>query len=800
MSLYKKIFWVLGVLILLFFLALGSYAIYQQPKYKGEISLSNIDNPVNVYYDDLGVPHIEAETQEDAYVALGYVHAQDRLWQMELMRRISAGRLSELFGEKTIEVDRFFKSLEIEEAADNTISQLDTTTPSYKLTKAYLSGINKYINHGKTPIEYHLLGLEKEEYQLKDVYNVFGYMAFSFAMAHKTDPMLSSLKTKLGERYLRDLPIEIDSVKISILGTHLLSSETKISTLIESVLEKLPAPTLVGSNSWIVGPKKTASGKVLFENDPHIEYSQPSTWYQAHIKTPTFESYGFYLGLIPFPMLGHNRAYAFGITMFENDDIDFYQEQKDSINKNNYVYKGDVLPFKITEKTIYVKDSDPVVFELKQTIHGPVVNDVVSQIESEHPITMDWVYTKHKNKLLEASFGMSHANSITGFEKAVSLIHAPGLNIMYGDAKGNIAWWAAAKLLEHSNDVNPKFVLNGSEGLDDQLTAVAFSENPHAINPENGFVYSANNQSFAILEKEGNVIKKGYHGYYLPEDRGRRIVALLNAKNNITKEEMMEMTLDVTSSTALEFLSYFPMKELSKATSRNVTEAVRLLENWKADFDEESIAATIYMKLIYVYLEETLQDEMGKTLFSQFLNTHVQKRTINHLIENKNSIWWDDIHTASKIENRKEILAKVFNRTIIDLERQLGTDIEEWNWGSVHSVEHKHPIGEIALFKSFLNVGPFETHGANEVLNNLQYKIDSTGVYHVRAGPSTRRVIDFSDVEKSKAIIPTGQSGNPFSKHYKDQSQKYLNGEFVPMLLNEKEIKKSKDYLVLKPE
>jgi penicillin amidase len=800
MSLYKKIFWVLGALILLFFLALGSYAIYQQPKYKGEISLSNIDNPVNVYYDDLGVPHIVAETQEDAYVALGYVHAQDRLWQMELMRRISAGRLSELFGEKTIEVDRFFKSLEIEEAADNTISQLDTTTPSYKLTKAYLSGINKYINHGKTPIEYHLLGLEKEEYQLKDVYNVFGYMAFSFAMAHKTDPMLSSLKTKLGERYLRDLPIEIDSVKTSILGTHLLSSETKISTLIESVLEKLPAPTLVGSNSWIVGPKKTASGKVLFENDPHIEYSQPSTWYQAHIKTPTFESYGFYLGLIPFPMLGHNRAYAFGITMFENDDIDFYLEQKDSINKNNYVYKGDVLPFKITEKTIYVKDSDPVVFELKQTIHGPVVNDVVSQIESEHPITMDWVYTKHKNKLLEASFGMSHANSITGFEKAVSLIHAPGLNIMYGDAKGNIAWWAAAKLLEHSNDVNPKFVLNGSEGLDDQLTAVAFSENPHAINPENGFVYSANNQSFAILEKEGNVIKKGYHGYYLPEDRGRRIVALLNAKNNITKEEMMEMTLDVTSSTALEFLSYFPMKELSKATSRNVTEAVRVLENWKADFDEESIAATIYMKLIYVYLEETLQDEMGKTLFSQFLNTHVQKRTINHLIENKNSIWWDDIHTASKIETRKEILAKVFNRTIIDLERQLGTDIEEWNWGSVHSVEHKHPIGEIALFKSFLNVGPFETHGANEVLNNLQYKIDSTGVYHVRAGPSTRRVIDFSDVEKSKAIIPTGQSGNPFSKHYKDQSQKYLNGEFVPMLLNEKEIKKSKDYLVLKPE
>ena len=280
MSLYKRIVQVLGVLVLAVFLCIGGYAIYQQPTYNGTLPLLSIENEVSVYYDDIGVPHIEAETQEDAYVALGYVHAQDRLWQMEVLRRIAAGRLSEMFGKEMIEVDRFFKSLGIEEAAHQTMSQLDTLLPSYKLAQAYVSGVNAYITNGTTPLEFHLLGLQKENYQLKDVYNVFGYMAFSFAMAHKTDPMLSSLQNKLGAAYLRDLPIEIDSTKTAILGTTLLHDAQNIASVIERVLDQLPVPTFVGSNSWVVGPEKTANGKVIFENDPHIGFAQPAVWYQ----------------------------------------------------------------------------------------------------------------------------------------------------------------------------------------------------------------------------------------------------------------------------------------------------------------------------------------------------------------------------------------------------------------------------------------------------------------------------------------------------------------------------------------
>ena len=718
---------------------------------------------------------------------------------MEVLRRVAAGRLSELFGDKTIEVDRFFKSLGIEEAAGKTIQSLDTTSASFVLTKAYLAGINEYIKRGKTPFEFHVLTLDKEFYKIKDVYNVFGYMAFSFAMAHKTDPMLSSLKSKLGETYLRDLPIEIDTIKVSVLGTDISQNNENYVADITTVLKQLPVPTLVGSNSWVVGPERTKNGKVIFENDPHIGFSQPAVWYQAHIKTPDFESYGFHLGLTPFPMLAHNRDYAFGITMFENDDIDFYKETPSSKDEKKYLYKGEELAYKISKKKIQVKGGNPVNFILRNTVHGPVMNDFVDQIESDYPVAMDWVYTNHENKLLEACYQMSHSNSVLEFQSAISLIHAPGLNMMYGDSKGNIAWWAAAKLMEHTNGVNPKFVLNGTEGKDDKLMKIDFSRNPQSLNPPSEFVYSANNQSFALLSQDGAQVQKGYHGYYLPEDRGRRIVELLSNKMNITHQEMMDMTLDVTSSTAKEFIGFFPIEKLFRSDSKNVVAVCRLLQNWNADFSTESVAATIYMKLIYVYLEETLKDEMGEGLFDQFLNTHLQKRTINHLIENRNSIWWDDVNTSELVETREGILRLVFTKAISDLEEQLGKDIENWEWGKVHTVEHQHPLGALSLCRPFLNIGPFETHGANEVLNNLQYEMNGSGVYKVKSGPSTRRVIDFSDVENSKAIIPTGQSGNPFSKFYKNQSEKYLKGEFVPMLLNETEIRKSENCLIMNP-
>ena len=463
---------------------MGSWFFIQKnkPVYKGNIQLNNLQEEVNVYFDDIGVPHIYAQNQRDAYVALGYVHAQDRLWQMELIRRISAGRLSEIFGKDMLETDKLFKGIGIEKAAAKTIKKLDTNSQSYILTQAYLEGINQFIENGTTPIEFRLIGIEKEKYTIKDIYNVFGYMSFGFAQAHKTDPFLTNLKDKLGEVYLKDLAIDIDPGSEIIKNKHSKRSiASNITTSVSKIMDNSLIPPFVGSNSWVVGAKKTKNKKVIFSNDPHIGFSQPAVWYQSHIVTPDFEIYGFNLALTPFPLLGHNHDFAYGMTMFENDDIDFYEEP-------------DTQTYKIRKEIIKVKDGEDVSIEIKVGKHGPVMNDFIEMIDSDKNIAMDWIYTKLENEMLEASYEISHAGSLSEFKKGASKIVAPGLNLMYGDAKDNIAWFASAKLYTRKNKTNTKFILDGSLKENDQLEYLDFSQNPQAINPSWNYVYSANNQ------------------------------------------------------------------------------------------------------------------------------------------------------------------------------------------------------------------------------------------------------------------------------------------------------------------
>ena len=777
----KKIIKIVLVLIVLVLIGIWFFIQNSKPTYSGKLQLNDLIDEVTVYYDEIGVPHIYAQNQADAYIALGYAHAQDRLWQMELVRRISAGRLSEIFGKDMIKTDKFFLGLGIENAAKKAIQNLDTTTQAYKLTQAYLNGINQFIENGVTPVEFRLIGIEKEKYTFKDIYNVFGYMSFGFAQAHKTDPLLTNLKNKLGDAYLHDLGIDINP-KSTLIHNHNLTKNNVASSLTASVndlLNNSPVPPFVGSNSWVVGAKKTKNKKVIFANDPHIMFSQPAVWYQSHIVTPDFEIYGFNLALTPFPLLGHNRNYAYGLTMFENDDIDFYEE-------------ADNQDYEIRKETIKVKDDDAVTFEIRVGKHGSIMNDFIDIIDSDKAIAMDWIYTKLENEMLEASYKMSHANSLSEFKKGAATIYAPGLNVMYGDAKDNIAWFASAKLYTRTNNANTKFILDGSNGEDDQLNYLDFSQNPQAINPPWNYVYSANNQPDSIA----GVM---YPGYYLPEDRAKRVVDLLKPKNDFTKEDMELMINDIQSSVVPDLIPIV-IENLTKVNlTSNEKEAIEILKNWKGDYKSDKTAPTIYTKFLYLFVENAFADEMGEEGFQQFLDTHLYKRQIAKQIKLRKSIWWDDITTKDVKENRDEIFTKSFHQTVTALENQFGNDITSWTWDKAITVTHKHAFDKVASLKSFFNVGPFVTDGSNEVLNNQIFSINNSGVYEVKGGPSTRRIVDFSDVENSVAIIPTGQSGNVFSKHYKDQAQKYLDGEFVKMMLNKEEIQKSKDKLVLEP-
>ena len=787
---FLKIIKIVFLVCVLVFVAAWLYSRTLYPTYEGELSLENLSENVTVHFDENGVPHINAETQKDAYTALGYVHAQDRLWQMELIRRIAPGRLSEIFGDKLVETDVFFAGLGLVEDANESIAKIDINSEAYKLTMAYLDGVNQFVEEGATPIEYNLIGLEKTKFTVNDVYNVFGYMSFSFAIAQKTDPLLQEIKEKLGDNYLAELEIPIYS------NTALLKSEknpivkASFAKAMTAMYEQLPISPFIGSNSWVIAADKTKNGKVIFANDPHIGFSQPSVWYQSHIKTPDYEMYGYSLALTPFPLLGHNRDYAYGLTMFENDDVDFYIEKNNPENLNEYETPTGFSTYKTVQKTIKIKDAPDTTFTVKISRHGPIMNNLLKQIDDERPIAMQWIYKKTDNQIIDVGYQISHAKSLHDFKEGAKLLHAPGLNMMYGDAKDNIAWIASGKLYKYRDSINTKLYLDGASGKDEIVSYIDFEDNPQSINPASNYVYSSNNQPDTIA----GVL---YPGYYLPEDRGQRIEQLLEVKNDWTQEDVQQMIFDVTSPVVPQVIANLVASLKTENFTKNEQEALQNLKDWNGEYKKEDTAPTIYNRFLYEFLEGTFKDELGES-FPMFMQTPLMKKMIAVQAKKAVSVWFDDVTTEPK-ETKSDIVQRSFINAISFLENQLGDTVSLWSWSKVISVEHGHALaaGGETLRKIF-NVGPFSMDGGNEVINNQLFTLNETGIYKVKAGPSTRRVIDFSNIENSVSILPTGQSGNVFSKHYKDQAQKYVNGEFVKTMLNKDEIERSKNVLIFK--
>jgi len=795
LKIFKRILAILAVILVVLVLSGFFFIQHLKPSYDGNREMPGISDSVTVYFDTFGIPHIYAENEADAFRALGYVHAQDRLWQMELLRRIAPGRLSEAFGPDALPNDRFFISLGIDEATSNILANLDPSDPSVVMARAYLDGINHFIEEGPTPIEFYLTGLEKKPFTLTDVYNTIGYMAFSFAMAHKTDPFLMEVRDRLGMEYVSQLLGESPSNKTMIRtfdDRDDLSGAYQVSADISKILAGTPLPALEGSNSWVLGPDKTRSGEVILANDPHIGFAQPSVWYEAHLVAPGFEKYGYFLGGVPFPLLGHDRNLAYGLTMFENDDIDFYSETPDPEDSTRYKRPEGWRPFESKAVEIPVKGQQPVSFEYRKTDRGPVINKVIESLQDTRPVSMSWVYTQGENKVLQALYGISHASDLPSFEKAVMDIHAPGLNVMYGDAQGNVAWWGAARLRKMPDSVSTKLFLDGSavpEPVD-----LPFDQNPRTINPPWGYVYSANNQPDTT-----DVVM--IPGYYLPANRARRIVELLEPRDDWDREGVMEMITDVTSPVNPEIARNFAASMAGISLSDTENKILEALVAWDGEADLESRESVVFHRWVYQVLAHTFKDELGPDGFEALLKTHLVKRLIAPISAQDDFLWWDDVTTEGRKETRNVIVQKAFHSAMASIESDFGGFTGDWGWEDVHTVEHNHPLGRVASLRSFFNVGPYPVHGTREVINNLMFPYDSTGYYKVSAGPSTRRIIDFSDPGESRSILPTGQSGNPFSPHYEDQAELYIQGKFRKMLLDTEEIRQnSESILILKAE
>ncbi len=783
-----KILKIIGILFLVVILLISGYILYLKssltPSYQGELTLEGLNNNVEVYFTNYGVPHIYSDTDEDAYFALGYVHAQDRLWQMDLLRHVGSGRLSELFGEDLVDVDKFLRTMGVasyaKESADAYIKRNHESQP---LVEAYLAGINSYIKNNPKTLEHTILGLDVEPFTIKNPFEVLTYMAFGFANAHKTDPWLTELSTKLDSTYINDLNIYHYDGESMLRNFD--DRYSRISEKTIALLDKLNVPQFIGSNSWVLSGDKTESGKVLLANDPHIGFSQPAVWYEAHMVLPENEYYGYHLAGFPFAPIFHSSTAANGITMFENDDIDFYMETLHPNDSNQYKYKGKWENMSSREEIIKVKDGEDVSFTIRSTNHGPVVSDILLEEPVQDIVSMYWVTSNIKGFFMEAMFEISSANNLSQMEDVAARVHGPGLNIMYGDVEGNVAWWAAGRLIERRNERSSKTYYDGSTGLDDPDKHRPFDANPKAINPDWGYVHSANNQPDTV---NGIV----YSGYYLPDDRAERISELLDVKEKFSVDDVKIMLMDNRS----KLFDNVKDIMLDAVKDSDEVELISNLEKWDATFDKDDFRPVVFNSWMYGILEHAMLDEMGESLWELSKETHDFKALIEHLLKNEKSKWWDDVNTDI-IESRTYIINHAFNESLHALKEYWGEDFTTWKWGDSHTLTHPHSMGTKL---SFLNVGPFKVDGTNEVINNQMFTWTGDRYQNVVAGPSTRRIIDFSDVRNNSwSILPTGQSGNYFSPFYNDQAEMYANGEFRLMMMNHEDIKLSENKLTLSP-
>ncbi|QEY57930.1 penicillin acylase family protein [Pseudomonas sp. C27(2019)] len=757
------------------------------PQRSGNMQLAELTAPVDVHYDERGVPHIQAQNELDAYRALGYVQAQDRLFQMEIMRRLARGELSEILGEKTVKLDRLFRTLRLYEHAQQYVQTIDQSTAPAQALQAYLDGVNQFQAQGAKPVEFDLLAINPRPYTMEDTISIAGYLAYSFAAAFRTEPTLSYIRQQLGADYLAIFDLELPSTG-ALANTAQPSLSTDDWSLLHSVAqlsqEALFAaglPQFEGSNAWVLDGSKTASGKPLLAGDPHISFSVPAVWYEAHLQTPDFELYGHFQALNPFALLGHNQEFGWTVTMFQNDDLDLIALKSNPEDPEQVWHNNEWQTLNKQTQWIVVKDQDPQQLILHDSAYGPIINDILSEHSSDTPIAMWWSFLETENPILEAFYELNRANTLDKARQASSKIHAPGLNIVWANAQGDIAWWAAAKMPIRDKSAQPSFILDSHSASSKKYGFYPFSDNPQEENPARGYIVSAN-----FLPPSPN--KVPLPGYYNLADRGAQLLEQLSQPDvQWDTQNSQAVQLGIRTGYAQRLLS--PLLEDLKAIARGNEEKklIKQLSEWQGDYPVDSYLPSLFTEFTQQLLQAAMLDELGDEVFANLLRTRIIDSALPLLAADPQSPWWHN-HANGEQQTRQQVVAQAWQAALWHLRTTFGSDPNDWLWGTTHTLTHKHPLGEQSPLDSILNIGSFAAPGGHEMPNNFSSGY-SSAPWAVEYGPSTRRIIDFAAADKSLGINPLGQSGVRFDKHYADQAHAYMQGQYFQQHLADKDIK-----------
>ncbi|EFQ82567.1 penicillin amidase [Aeromicrobium marinum DSM 15272] len=779
------------------------------PDTSGEVRLDGLDGPVEILRDGNGIPQVYADTSSDLFFAQGYVHAQDRFFEMDVRRHVTSGRLAEIFGEDAVETDTFVRTLGWRRVAESELPLVDDDTR--RLLEAYASGVNAYIE-GKSgsdlSLEYAVLSITGEEYRPEPwtpVDSIAWVKAMAWDLRSNMDDEIGrvlagtslpeSRVAELWPAYPADHATIVDgtapgpgAAAPAAVGPPAPDVAAAVATLTDAAAAAAAVPTLlgtgdgIGSNSWVVSGDRTASGEPLLANDPHLAPSMPGIWYQVGLHcrelddTCPYDVAGFSFSGLPGVVVGHNRRIAWGVTTMYADVADLYLEQ---VVGSTYLYDGELVPLETRTETIEVAGGDDREIVVRSTRHGPLISDVDDDIAdvgegrtrgvvpADYEVALRWT-ALDPSPTVAAVFQLGRAQDWEDFREAARTFDVPSQNLVYADVDGNIGYQAPGRIpIRGMGD--GRWPVPGWDPRYEWTGTVEFDDLPSVLNPDDGMIVTANNRvagpSYPF--ELGADTAAGY--------RSERILDLLSGLDDATVDDFTTLQADTYNANAERLVPFLLDLQLGTPYFREGQDTLR---GW--DFTQPAdSAAAAYFNVVWSYvLELTFRDELPESQWpgggERWFNV------VDRIIDDRDAEWWDDQGTE-RIEDRDEILARSMQLARDELTSRLARNPDRWSWGELHRLELVNStLGEsgIGLVEALFNRGPLELGGGGGTVNATSW--DAAEGFEVTAVPSMRMVVDLADLDASRWIQLTGNSGHAFHGNYLDQAGPWAAGETLP--------------------
>jgi penicillin amidase len=791
-KLLRPVFWVVISVLAICLVTTIAYLYSAQSSPSGKRTIKGISDSVVITFDESDIPHIKANSQADALFALGYLHATERSWQMEINRRLASGRLSEILGSETIKIDRYLRTLGIKRTAERQFDRYPVATK--RLLQAYADGVNTGNAQlgWALPIEYFVTGSKPGHWSPTD--SVAWMLMMALDLGGNWDRELQRLELSqflTTKQIWEILPPYEPGAPVSNLDFAKMYQDLKLfnpaagSTELGS-LDVPGGKEGIGSNNWALSGKLTSSGKPLLANDPHLGLSAPAIWYFAHLDAPGMNVIGGTLPGIPAVVLGRTDKFAWSFTNTNPDVQDLYIEQIDPNNPGMYRGPDGPLPFKVHQEIIDVKGAPSITFLVKETRHGPVISDSYARAQrsidtKRFALALRWTALDIENQSVDGLLEMNRAKDIDSFKKALRKNYAPMQNVVMADTEGNITYQAAG--------VAPKRILHqglygvapalGWEKQFDWNGYIPFEQLPASNNPEQGWIATANQK--IIAANDPNPLTGDWD---LPT-RYDRIVELIKSRNSHDLDYMKTMQADTLSLGSTPLLGLF---KSSKPSHKLAPQAQEIIQGFDGDMKIDSAGALIF---------NAWADQLTRNTFSRLgylFTENYGSRSFRHplllALQNPNSPWCDDPKTK-QVESCLESSNNAFDKALDYLSSQYGNDPKNWSWGKAHIAVSEHrPLNKVPLLGRLFNIAtPFPGDSYTVNVGRPEF-LKSKNPYETVQGPSMRAIYDLSDLEKSLFIYQTGQSGWVQSKLYRNMNPLWAKSEYLPLQMKSESTKR----------